>query len=374
MMKRKTLISVSAALGLLCGTAVVPAVRQIESRQGVTAVAATTGTTTDGWYFTAFDTYCEITGGNDFVQGDVTIPANITLADGVTTLPVKKVNSIYYSCANITGLTIPASVTVLPNQFCELKKNLKKVTFEGEMVSLPNSAFLKCTSLETIQLPKGLSSIGSSAFANCTRLESIQLPDTVSTIGASAFQNCEALKSITIPGSVASIPDSMLRGCTALQKVTLEEGIKSVSSYAFSGCTSLTEVTFPKSLTSLTASLTFFGCSNLESVTILNPDCSLNNLSGTAEKPLIIYGYEGSTAETYCEKSGKTSHVEFKSIGEKPAPEPVQDFGLFCDADGNGDIDVADAQLVLTYYVKKMAGKEPSWYEITKNPKAPDAP
>ena len=54
--------------------------------------------------------------------------------------------------------------------------------------------------------------------------------------------------------------------------------------------------------------------------------------------------------------------------------EEQADTGLFCDANGDETVDVTDAQLVLNYYVKSMAGKNPSWYEMTKNPKAPDAP
>lgn len=136
----------------------------------------------------------------------------------------------------------------------------------------------------------------------------------------------------------------------------------------------LEELVFPKSMTKVTSPLMFSGCNNLKSLTFENPECEISYIEGTEEKPLTIYGYEGSTAQKYCEKNGERMHVVFKSIGEKPAPEPVQDTGLFCDANGNGEIDVADAQFVLTYYVEQMAGNSPSWYEITKNPKAPDAP
>lgn len=378
-MKRKALISASLAAGILLGTGTAAAFSQIEQQQGLNAEALTSGTTTDGWRFYAYDDYCEITGGNEFVQGDVAMPASITLADGVTTLPVKKVNDIfYYSCENITGLTIPASITVLPRQFCESKKNLKTVTFEGALVSLPALAFSSCSVLEKIKLPENLSEIGSNAFQNCVRLSSIDLPESVSTLGSYAFKGCESLKSIEIPGSVTEIPDSAFSGCTALASVKIGDGVKKISSKAFYGCTSLTEVTFPKSVTSIEASEIFGGCNNLESVTIENPDCKLGNLAGTAEKPLIIYGYEGSTAEEYCvkrtEMNGSNSGVEFKSIGEKPAPQPVNDYGEFCDANGDGDIDSGDAQLVLNYYVEAMSGNKPSWYEITKNPKAPDAP
>ena len=376
MMNRKTLISVSLAAGLVLGMAAYPAVKQIEQQQALTAAAASS-TTADGWKFTYDDAHCEITGCTAAVQGDVRIPATIAVEG--KDLPVTAVMSnFFYSGSDITGLTIPASVTILPNQFCELKKNLKTVTFEGELVTLPNSAFLSCTSLTTVKLPKGLMTIGSAAFRNCTRLESIQLPDTVSTLGAYAFADSESLKSITIPGSVTAIPDSAFSGCAALASVTIGDGVKSVGGSAFAKCTSLTEITFPKSVNKVSSGQIFSGCTNLESVTFENPDCEIGNIFGTADKPLTIYGYENSTAQAYCagrdKNLGEKSYVIFKSIGEKPAPQPVQDTGLFCDANGDETVDVTDAQLVLNYYVKSMAGKNPSWYEMTKNPKAPDAP
>ena len=372
-MKSKTILSIAMAASLAAGIAVYPAVSNVLTRTGLTAGAAESGTTNDGWKYTVVDgSYCEITGATAIVQGDVAFPAAILLPDGVTTLPVKSVNNnFYYSGADITGLTIPASITILPKQFCELKKNLKTVTFEGSLITLPNSAFLKCTSLESIKMPSGLTTIGGSAFQNCTRLASIQIPDTVSTIESYAFAGCEALKSVTVPGSVTELPEGMFRDCTALEKITLEEGIKIVNSAVFQGCTSLTEVTFPKSVTSLSNSLVFNGCSNLESLTILNPECKLDNLSGKEEKPLIIYGYEGSTAEEYCKEA--YHHCEFKTLGEKPVKPDVPDTGEFCDADGDGQITSADAQYVLVYSVEDMLGNNPSWYALTKNPKAPDA-
>ncbi len=375
-MNRKTLISVSLAAGLALGMAAYPAVQYFESRQALTASAATS-TTADGWKFSYDDTHCEITGCTNAVQGDVTIPAAIAVEG--KELPVTAITQdFYYSGSDITGLTIPASVTLLPRQFCESKKNLTNVTFQGSIITIPHAAFLGCTNLKTINLPDDVSTIGSNAFQNCTRLESIKLPAKLSTLESYAFAGCESLKSISIPGTVTAIPDSAFSGCAALASVTLGDGIKSVGGSAFANCKSLTEITFPKSVNTVTAGLILSGCANLESVTFENPECEIGSIYGTAEKPLTIYGYEGSSAEKYCVNRdkmwGDKSYVIFKSIGEKPAPQPVQDTGLFCDANGDEMVDVTDAQLVLNYYVQSMASKNPSWYELTKNPKAPDAP
>lgn len=46
------------------------------------------------------------------------------------------------------------------------------------------------------------------------------------------------------------------------------------------------------------------------------------------------------------------------------------------DVSGDGKVDSADAQMILIYYVNKVVSglADTSWYEITKNPNAPDAP
>ncbi|MBQ9906641.1 MAG: leucine-rich repeat protein [Oscillospiraceae bacterium] len=374
-MNKKAIISVSLAAGMLLGMGAAPAISRIESRQGLTAAAAT-ATTTDGWTISYDDTHCEITGCTSDVRGAVSMPAEVDVNG--TKLPVTKLtNSFYYSGSKrdfITSLTIPASITTIESSVFWQMKNVESVDVQAKIMILPSSMFSSCTNLEKVTLPDGLMEIGQNAFYGCLRLKEVRLPDTVKTLGSSVFQNCESLEKVNIPGGVAVIPESAFKGCSNLKSVAIGEGVMSLSYYAFQDCKMLEELVFPKSMTKVTSPLMFSGCNNLKSLTFENPECEISYIEGTEEKPLTIYGYEGSTAQKYCEKNGERMHVVFKSIGEKPAPEPVQDTGLFCDANGNGEIDVADAQFVLTYYVEQMAGNSPSWYEITKNPKAPDAP
>ncbi|MBP0989019.1 MAG: leucine-rich repeat protein [Oscillospiraceae bacterium] len=373
-MKRKTVITASLMAGLVLGMAVYPAVKQIESRQALTAVAAT-ATTTDGWKISYDETHCEITGCTSDVRGAVSIPSEVDV-DGKK-LPVTKLaNSFYYSGSSrdfITSLTIPASITTIESSVFWQMKNLETVDIQANIMILPGGVFRDCTNLETVKLPDGLMEIGENTFNSCTRLKTIVIPSSVKTLGLYAFFQCESLEKLTIPGKITNIPGYAFAGCTGLKSLTIEDGVKFIDSYAFNKCSLLNNVVLPKSVTKMEASA-FSACASMDNLTIENPECAIGAVEGTEKQPLIIYGYEDSTAEEYCEEYGKRRYVEFKSIGEKPAPEPVQDTGLFCDANGNGEIDVADAQFVLTYYVEQMAGNSPSWYEITKNPKAPDAP
>ncbi len=381
-MNKKALISISLAAGMLLGAGAAPAIGRIAARQGLTAsAAAQSGTTVDGWKFSSDGTSCTITGAENTVQGEVAIPASIQMEDG-TSLPVTKISGGFRSNAKyITGLTIPASVNLIDNFAFKGLNNLTSVKFEGKILVLNEDTFADCTSLESVTLPEGLMEIGTSCFAGCTRLNNIKLPSTLSTIGSKAFASCESLTSITIPAKVTEITGEAFKRCKALKNVTIENGVKTIGFASFGACDSIEEITIPKSVNTISNmnSYCMFSdwgnyAANIKSVTIENPDCEFWQFQGTEEKPLTIYGYEGSTAQKYCEENGERKHVVFKSIGEKPAPQPVNDYGEFCDANGDGDIDSADAQFVLLYYVEKMAGNEPSWYALTKNPKAPDAP
>lgn len=373
-MRKKALISASLAAGLLLGAAAYPAVEQIEVSQGITASAAT-GTTTDGWTFSYDETHCEITGCKNTVRGEVTMPSAITI-DGKE-LPVTMLSNSFYNSGSsrdyITSLTIPASITTIDRAVFWGMKNLEAVDVQAQIMILPGAMFRDCTNLETVKLPEGIMEIGDYAFSGCTRLKAIKIPASVKTMGDHAFQQCESLETVTIPGKLTDIPDNAFQGCTGLKSLTIEDGVKSVGGYAFNKCTSLNNVVLPKSVTKMEA-WAFSSCSSMDNLTIENPEFSMGAIAGTEKHPLTIYGYDDSSVEQYCEENGKRDYLVFKSIGEKPAPEPVKDYGVFCDANGDGTVDIIDVQLILKYYVEDFAGNKPSWYEITGNPKAPDAP
>ncbi len=86
----------------------------------------------------------------------------------------------------------------------------------------------------------------------------------------------------------------------------------------------------------------FIHCENLESITILNPDCAVYDSRDTicnyityGGVPItkysgIIRGYENSTAQAYAEKYG----YDFRAIG---------------DANGDGKVTVADAVMIQNF-------------------------
>ncbi len=147
--------------------------------------------------------------------GNVAIPATI---DGN---PVSGIHSgAFRNCIDITGVTIPESVT-----------------------SIGEQAFYGCSSLSSAKIPKGVTSIGREAF-RATGLTSVTVPADLSSIGYSVFRDCPHLASVTIPNGVTAIERCVFSGCPELAGVTIPPSVTTIGSWAFRYCTDLTEVIF----------------------------------------------------------------------------------------------------------------------------------
>ena len=246
------------------------------------SVITLTAAVSDFGYATNSDNTVTITGyyGPD---GAVVIPS---------TIRGKTVASIgfqaFYGCSNMTGVTIPNSIT-----------------------SIRNGAFVGCSGLTSIMIPNSVTYIGSTAFAICTGLTSITIPNSVTYLGDSLFLFCDNLTTITVdegnfayssvagilfnkdqtalldypPGKVGSyaISNCVTRigvgafdNCTNLFGITIPNSVTNIGSGAFVTCNGLNNVAVPDSVTSM-GKLAFSGCANLVSVTIGNSVTSIGD-------------------------------------------------------------------------------------------------
>ena len=268
---------------------------------------------------------------------------SITIPNGVTSIG----DSAFEDCAGLTSITIPDSVTSIGyGTFCGCT-GLMSIAIPDSVTSIGSSAFYGCTGLMSIEIPDNVTSIGSSAFygctgltsitipdsvkniddyvfQNCTGLTNIAIPDSVTSIGTSAFSGCSGLTSITIPDSVTSFCSNVFSGCTNLisieigngvteiyysdfknltnlKSVTIGTGVTTISGYAFNGCTGLEEIVIPYNVNSIGAAA-FTGCTNLGSLTVYSRNCTFAD-DATAYYT-TIYGFTGSTAETYANEKG----------------------------------------------------------------------
>lgn len=250
--------------------------------------------------------------------------SNINIGSNVTTLGD-------YCLASANGLrtfTVPSTVSNLRNRVFESCKNLKEVTYTNPsmtwtantlqgplvgsnvekltlpatMTSLPNAAFCQSKTLKEIVLPTGLTAIPDNCFEHCEALTTVTLPTTVTTIGTSAFKSCFALESLTLPASVQIIKGSAFQDCTSLTQIDIPEGVETLNGLTFSGCSSLQRVGLPTTLNTL-KSMVFLDCAMLESIDI--PE-------GVTEIPL--QAFKGCTSLEHVELPSTVSTVNEKAF------------------------------------------------------------
>ncbi len=234
----------------------------------------------------------------------------------------------FYQCAELTDVSIPASVkNVCAGAFTECDKLIQRVdgglyvdkwlvgTYatkeltirqntvgfaamafregklaEGEVFTVPNSvkyindwAFANAVNFPYVVLHDGVEGIGFAAFYNTTGLKGISLGKGLKTIDAEAFYSCKNLEEVVVWdvkawmgisfNGVASYPNnygSLLFVDTEgnlVTELTIPASVDSIGWRVFENATALSKVTIPASVKSI-ASAAFRGCTALNSVSI----------------------------------------------------------------------------------------------------------
>lgn len=266
---------------------------------------------------------------------------------------------------------------------------MTEIEIADSVTSIGNFAFLSCENLTEITLPKNLTEISLYAFCYCYSLDNIIIPASVTSIGNGPFFGCDSMteiiveeendnfvsvdgvlytkdmtKLVSYPTGKADIDYTIAEGVTEivggsfgsndnLVNLVIPDTVTTITEGAFDSCSKIEEIILPESVTYIDEYV-FRGCESLKSVVFENSDCVIYDASHTicntyesvADSTIkyigtytgTIYGYEGSTAQTYAEKYG----FAFEALEEK-----TYSLG---DVDGNGTIDPVDATLVLRQY------------------------
>ncbi len=217
----------------------------------------------------------------------------IVIEDGVTTIGC----CAFKDCANLTSITIPNSVIHIGSSAFKDCANLTSITIPEGVLTIDGDAFSHCIALTSITIPEGVRYIDPYMFYNCEALTSITIPESVTSIGSYAFYDCEALTSITLPDSVTYIGEDAFSFCKALTSITLPDSLTYIEDGTFSYCYALTSITIPDSVTHIGENA--FYMSDLDSIIIKNPECTIFWDEDTIPDLTKIYGYIGSRAQDY---------------------------------------------------------------------------
>ena len=149
-------------------------------------------------------------------------------------LPQSVTSISYYAfdgCgATIEALSLPNLTSMSIGAFCN--SGVKTVVNLGRVASIPNDAFNSCAKLTAVTLPASVTAINSGAFRDCPALASVTLSQGLTgVISSNAFYNCPSLKEIVIPDGVTKVATNAFSKDTALSRMvipwsvtTLEDG------------------------------------------------------------------------------------------------------------------------------------------------------
>ena len=160
----------------------------------------------------------KVIGDYAFMSSDL---KQIDIPEGVTSVG----RGVFQQCDGLTRISIPASLSVVPNEIAYMCSNLLSVKLSYGISEIGFAAFSQCTSLKNIDIPSSVTILGDSAF-HSTGLESVNIPDSVIKIGVGTFSNCGSLESIHIPAGVTSIgaeTAGAFESCASLKTITVSQ-------------------------------------------------------------------------------------------------------------------------------------------------------
>ncbi len=185
--------------------------------------------------------------------------------------------------------------------------------------------------------------IDNGAFNYCEAIDSVVFPDTLEYIRWGAFYQAHYLGAVHIPSSVRIIEPNAFYACY-ITEITIDYGLESLSGLDYN---SFTEIELPASVSYVSDA--FYSCGYLEKLVVYNPDCEFVMHDLSLYDHVVIYGYDGSTAQALANELGN----EFVSLGEVSIGDSItRPFPEIALGDVNSDdtVDPVDATLVLQHY------------------------
>ena len=209
--------------------------------------------------------------------GNVFIPSSVT-HNGNTYMVSQISDNAFYSCEDITGVTIPNTVISIGAQsFWDC--SITTITIPNSVISIGYAAFDGNISLSSINVANSVEQIGWYAFGNAYYSWMDPYPDGVVYLGKVAYiykGSMPANTHITLASDTKGIAGGAFYEQMNLTSITLPNSLKSIREYAFYGCGGITQITIPSSVNDI-ALYSFAQCGAL---TTVNYNCNDADFTG----------------------------------------------------------------------------------------------
>ena len=185
----------------------------------------------------------------------------IIVEEGIT----KLCDNAFHYMDKVTEVRLPDTLTSIGQYAFASCESLESITIPTGVTAIPEGAFSYCKKLVSVQLPEGLTSIGYQAFCKCESLSQIDLPAGVTELGAQAFMACKSLTHFEWPKNVTFVGSALEH--SGITELVLPETVTAIGGYAFFGCSNLEAITIPDSVSSF-GERAFEGTTKLKSIHI----------------------------------------------------------------------------------------------------------
>ena len=132
------------------------------------------------------------------VSGGASCTGAVTLDSSATSIGISA-----FQGSGITSITIPNSVTAIPNYAFYFAGSLTSISLGNAITSIGNYAF-GFSGLASISLPSSLRTIGTYVFYG-SALTSLVIPEGVTTVADNALFSAYSLTTVTVPSTVTSM-------------------------------------------------------------------------------------------------------------------------------------------------------------------------
>ena len=311
--------------------------------------------------------------------------------------------SLYTYKDYILTAVIENGITSIGNDMFKGCNSLTSVKIANSVKSIGWEAFANCTKLSNVEFVEGsvTTEITFRTFAYCSSLTNIELSKNVKITGARPFEGCYNLTDIIvssnnpyhssvdgvlfnknktellcfpsgagtsyiIPSGVDVIGSYAFSFNKILKNVVLPTNIEEIEQDAFAYCWVLESITVPSTVTEIGA-YAFDFCSELKTATIYGKDVTFGYKVFEGCDKLTVYGYKGSTTQTYAIENAITFiplESDISSIAVSAAPGETLYIGDTLDVDhiqirvyfSDGTTDILTEGFTVTGFDSSSAG------------------